>query len=520
MRLFLNLMFLCTIALVCYAQENLLENSTYKFYQKKDLRIKDTIQFSKTPDPLILPKFSTLWLKCTFSLPNDQESIAYLFFEDQGYVTLYEILENRMQKIGETGITVPYHKRSIREETAFIKIKKKPEAEYLIKVENFNIPHDSLILSIYSSAQYHELKLKQKDTFLFKYGQPIFLAAVVLILLITIAQLLFFRERVYFYYLLYIIFILLRVAMSINLLVIEDIFTSLREVGFISRFSQSFSILSIIVYLQFIREFADTHLKAPRFDKFILFQILFMSLYLGVEVFVVVEKYTVPIHITIHSWFEILETVFSLITILGLIKLYNNQNKFLIIGVIFLFLVAFVGQQLVLHLSSLSRLEQDSILQFLWGIAYLGEMVFFTAALFSRAAIMKKTIELQSLENQRLNQVILSQAREHGPITISTSKGTIILKQDDIIRLEASGNYTLFHVKEHKQVLASLTMAEFEEKLDKERFLRVHKSHIVNLGFVVKYIKGDGGNLKLSDDSEIPVSRSRKPDLLQRLFTE
>jgi DNA-binding LytR/AlgR family response regulator len=85
--------------------------------------------------------------------------------------------------------------------------------------------------------------------------------------------------------------------------------------------------------------------------------------------------------------------------------------------------------------------------------------------------------------------------------------------------VEASGNYTVFYVNNQKQVMASNTMAEFEDKLNADRFIRVHKSHIVNLRFVVKYTRGDGGTLSLEDGSEIPVSRSRKEELLKKLHT-
>lgn len=378
---------------------------------------------------------------------------------------------------------------------------------------------------LYDYAQYQEIKLNEKDNFVDKYGQPIFLGVVVLILLITLIQCVLFRDRIYFIYLFYIIFILLRVAMSISLLVIEDFIPALHKVEFISRFSQTFSFLSIIAYLFFIKEFALTRQKAPKYDKFLKFQILFMCLYLVAELFVVVEKYTVPLYISIHGIFEFVETILSIITIVGLLKLYDNQNKFLVCGVVFLFLVAFVGQQILLKVSSLSRLEQDIYLQVLWGIAYLGEMIFFTLGLFSRAAIMKQTITLQAIENQKLMKA-LSESQEKDSniqpdtLNIATNKGTIIIQQADIFRVEASGNYTVFYVNNQKQVMASNTMAEFEDKLNTEKFIRVHKSHIVNLRFVVKYIKGDGGTLTLQDGSVIPVSRSRKEELLKKLFAD
>jgi two-component system LytT family response regulator len=48
-------------------------------------------------------------------------------------------------------------------------------------------------------------------------------------------------------------------------------------------------------------------------------------------------------------------------------------------------------------------------------------------------------------------------------------------------------------------------------------FLRVHHSHLVNLNEVVKYVRGEGGYLVMSDGSTVNVSRTRKEALL-RIF--
>jgi hypothetical protein len=529
MNSFYKLLLLTAISINCVGQTSLFNNSKYRIdsvVQLATFSLKDTNTFIKANEQLVLPKFSIFWLKFHIKANPKQDSIAYIRCDNHGYVKLFRLNGAKAKLVGETGLTCPYNKRSIRDEVSFIKIALHAgeSEEYLLEAKNYNIEHTNLRFLIYNYAQYQEVKLSRKDTFVNKYGQPIFLGVVILILLITLIQCVLFQEKIYFIYLLYIVFILLRVAMNISLLVIEDFIPSLREFGFISRYSQTFSFLSIIAYLFFIREFAHTRQKTPKFDRFLKFQILFMAFYLIAELFAVVEKFTIPLYISIHNGFELIETILSIITIVWLLKVYDKQNKYLIWGVIFLFLVAFVGQQILLKVSTLSRLEQDIYLQVLWGIAYLGEMIFFTLGLFNRAAMMKQTIELQALENQKLVQA-LSDSREKessiqlDTLNIATNKGTIIIQQIDICRVEASGNYTVFYVNNQKQVMASNTMAEFEDKLNADRFIRVHKSHIVNLRFVVKYTRGDGGTLSLEDGSEIPVSRSRKEELLKKLHT-
>ena len=60
------------------------------------------------------------------------------------------------------------------------------------------------------------------------------------------------------------------------------------------------------------------------------------------------------------------------------------------------------------------------------------------------------------------------------------------------------------------------TLKEMEEQLhDFSSFLRVHHSYMVNLNEVLKYIRGEGGYLVMSDGSTVNVSRSRKDALLK-----
>src|SRR5205823_8125267 len=55
---------------------------------------------------------------------------------------------------------------------------------------------------------------------------------------------------------------------------------------------------------------------------------------------------------------------------------------------------------------------------------------------------------------------------------------------DEIVRLEGCGNYTNFFLKDGTKMLVSRTLKEYETLLDGQAFVRVHKSCIVNLGFV------------------------------------
>lgn len=102
-------------------------------------------------------------------------------------------------------------------------------------------------------------------------------------------------------------------------------------------------------------------------------------------------------------------------------------------------------------------------------------------------------------------------------ISLPTSNGLAFYDIKDIMRCEADNNYTIFHFRTGKSELVSRTLKEYEELLEGYRFCRVHKSHLVNLSYVTRYINGEGGILVMPDNKEIPVSRRMKPALMELL---
>ncbi len=103
-------------------------------------------------------------------------------------------------------------------------------------------------------------------------------------------------------------------------------------------------------------------------------------------------------------------------------------------------------------------------------------------------------------------------------IAISTSEGILYQQIKDIIRLEAQQSYTRFHIQNHKNILASVNIGEYAEQFKVYReFRRAHRSHLVNLNFVKKFVKSDGGYLVMQDGSTVNVSRHNRDDLLEGL---
>lgn len=102
-------------------------------------------------------------------------------------------------------------------------------------------------------------------------------------------------------------------------------------------------------------------------------------------------------------------------------------------------------------------------------------------------------------------------------IVVPTSDGMHIIKLSDIVRLESSSNYTTFFLNNEKSLLASKTLKEFDNMLSGYNFNRIHKSHLVNMNFLKRYVQTDGGYLILEDGSKIPVANRKKEQLISIL---
>lgn len=102
-------------------------------------------------------------------------------------------------------------------------------------------------------------------------------------------------------------------------------------------------------------------------------------------------------------------------------------------------------------------------------------------------------------------------------VSIPTIEGIILLPLSDIIYVEAMRSYAQFHLSNGKKIIASRPIGDFEDVLPDPTFFRIHKSHTVNLNYVERYIRGEGGSVVLQDGSEIGVSRTAKTELLRRL---
>jgi two-component system, LytTR family, response regulator len=100
-------------------------------------------------------------------------------------------------------------------------------------------------------------------------------------------------------------------------------------------------------------------------------------------------------------------------------------------------------------------------------------------------------------------------------IAIHTLEGLLFFNIADIIHLEAQSNYTVIFFSNHPKLTASRTLKDFEELLPAAIFFRTHHSHIINLNYIKRYIKGDGGQIELQNGTFVDVARRKKEEFLQ-----
>ncbi len=93
----------------------------------------------------------------------------------------------------------------------------------------------------------------------------------------------------------------------------------------------------------------------------------------------------------------------------------------------------------------------------------------------------------------------------------------IYLEPDDILFCKADGNYTEIFLKDGKKEMVSKKIKNVENLINNNSFFRVHNSYLVNIHYIKEFIKSGGQYLVLKDQTKIPVSRSKKEDLLQFL---
>ena len=135
-------------------------------------------------------------------------------------------------------------------------------------------------------------------------------------------------------------------------------------------------------------------------------------------------------------------------------------------------------------------------------------------------AALKKAIATLQEESEGSQYEALQKninPHEKRRLVLKTQESVHVVDLDDIIRCEADRNYTSFFLTNNKKILVSKTLKEYETLLSSHHFLRVQQSHLININYVERYDKKNGGAVVMKDGSEVPLSSAKREVFFQTL---
>jgi two-component system LytT family response regulator len=118
---------------------------------------------------------------------------------------------------------------------------------------------------------------------------------------------------------------------------------------------------------------------------------------------------------------------------------------------------------------------------------------------------------------QQLMQNMRSEATGNFKLALPTMDGLIFVKVKNVLYCEASSNYTEITMEDNKKYIVSRTLKEYEDLLSDQDFFRVHHSTLINLNAIKKYVRGDGGQVIMTNDKSLDVSKRKKDAFLSRI---
>ncbi len=124
-------------------------------------------------------------------------------------------------------------------------------------------------------------------------------------------------------------------------------------------------------------------------------------------------------------------------------------------------------------------------------------------------------LQFQTEQLQVLRQNLLND-HKNKKLALPNSKGFDFVNVQDVIWLESDGNFTKVYLADKVFHVTSL-LKQMETTLEPFGFFRIHHKYMVNLKKLDKYERGDGGNVILSNRVNLPVSRDKKQDFLERI---
>jgi two-component system LytT family response regulator len=134
------------------------------------------------------------------------------------------------------------------------------------------------------------------------------------------------------------------------------------------------------------------------------------------------------------------------------------------------------------------------------------------AAKWAELTIAQTTLTKTEQEAEDSAKIAISKSK----ITLPHAHGYHVIDLEEIMYVEADSNYSIFHLKKGDKMVISKPLKEFELYLEEGKFMRIHKSIIINFLFVTEYSSKNGTQVTLKDGTTLPVSRRRSNEFQER----
>ena len=105
---------------------------------------------------------------------------------------------------------------------------------------------------------------------------------------------------------------------------------------------------------------------------------------------------------------------------------------------------------------------------------------------------------------------------EYPKIALQGMDGLMFVRKHDILYAIAEGNYTSVHLSGSRQVRVLRKLKEVGQLLSDESFIRIHRSHLINLEHVVQFNAEESGMVTMSNNESLPVARNRKMSFIEK----
>ena len=102
-------------------------------------------------------------------------------------------------------------------------------------------------------------------------------------------------------------------------------------------------------------------------------------------------------------------------------------------------------------------------------------------------------------------------------IAIATTEGLEFIPIKNILHIESNSNYSKLYFQNGRHLTVTKLLKDFEDMLAPYHFYRVHNSHLINLNYIQKYLRGNGGRVMMQDGTEIEVARRKKEEFLKMI---